>query len=221
MLRPMNGHNNRCAKQKRTRRRRRSYRRRRGVVTLWTILSAIALLALLCVVVEAANLWLARTQLQNALEAAALAAVKTWGGTGGGPPTPTLSARNVGVDYASYNAINEVSVAIGNNYAASPPSPLDNENASCSHGDGQGILIFGKVEASGNQWIFNANQDAVDVFGVRAAATIEVPSLCAGYCGLSLPFYVSATATTMYNSNAPQPEPRLIRVLDTNFTCGP
>ncbi|MCL6507990.1 MAG: hypothetical protein K6T59_13295 [Bryobacteraceae bacterium] len=42
------------------------------------------LLALFVGLVGVANLWLARVELENALEAAALAAVKQWGEAGGG-----------------------------------------------------------------------------------------------------------------------------------------
>src|SRR6185503_11453281 len=72
--------------------------RRRGSATLWMIIWLPCLLTLFCVLVGVANLWLARVELENALEASALAAVKQWGdanGAGG-----TLTARDVGVGYS-------------------------------------------------------------------------------------------------------------------------
>ena len=47
-----------------------------------------------CFVLEAANMWLARAELENALESAALAAVKTWGDANGGS---TFTPRQIGV----------------------------------------------------------------------------------------------------------------------------
>jgi len=52
---------------------------RRGIATLWPILFSGAMLLILCFVVEIAHLWLTRVELENSLEAAALAAVKEWG----------------------------------------------------------------------------------------------------------------------------------------------
>jgi len=116
---------------------------------LWTILAIPALLALFCVVLEAANLWLSRTQLQNALEAAALAGVKTWGDAKGGS---TYTARRIAVGYASYNGINGVGVQIDDNYSASGDV---NQNDKPCDGD----LIFGQVtENASNQWVFNTKQ---------------------------------------------------------------
>jgi hypothetical protein len=118
-------------------------------VTLWTILSFPALLAMLCFVVEATNLWHSRVQLENALEAAALAAVQYWGEAGGGP---TLDARRVGVAYASYNAINGVPVTIDLNY---DPGGDVNENDDACDGD----LIFGAVTADDveDEWLFDTD----------------------------------------------------------------
>ena len=60
-------------------------RLRRGAVTLWTVLFMPVLLVLFFVVVEGVNLWLARVELENALESSALAAVKHWAESGSGP----------------------------------------------------------------------------------------------------------------------------------------
>ena len=57
---------------------------RRGAVMVWFIVAMPVLLTLLCVMLEVGNLYLARTELHNALEAAAQAAVKNWADNGGG-----------------------------------------------------------------------------------------------------------------------------------------
>lgn len=114
----------------------RQRRDRRGAVTLWTILSLPALLLVLFLVADSVHLWVARVELETALEAAALAAVKGWGMTNGAEGT--LVPRQIGVEFAAANTINGQSVVITDNYSSSN-SP--NHNASCT-----GNLIFGAVE---------------------------------------------------------------------------
>jgi len=110
---------------------------RRGGVTLWTILALPVLQLVLLLIVDGIHLWVARVELENALEAAALAAVKEWGDAGGGGST--LVPREIGVEYAAANTINGVPVSIATNYDAGQPP---NENADCPGGD----LIFGAAE---------------------------------------------------------------------------
>ncbi len=117
---------------------------RRGAVTLWIILALTSVLALFCLVLEVANLFLARIELENALEAAALAAVKQWGDSGGGD---TQVPREVGQDFAAANTINGVPVAIGLNYNA---AELPNQNADCS-----GNLIFGAIIDDDPEFVFS------------------------------------------------------------------
>ncbi len=129
--------------------RRRRGHHRKGVYTLWTILFIPVLAMLFILAVNVAQLWLARVELENALEAAALAAVKEWGDANGGS---TWDPRHIGVEYAAANTINGIPVEIDLNY---DPSNLPNENASCD-----GNLVFGAViEEPGDpcfRYIFNA-----------------------------------------------------------------
>ncbi len=118
---------------------------RRGMVTLWTILFFPALLFMLIFVVEITHLWLARVELENSLEAAALAAVKDWGDADGGS---TLIPRHVGVTYAAANTIDGDPVAIAMNYN---PDNLPNENDDCD-----GNLIFGTITSVPELYTFNA-----------------------------------------------------------------
>lgn len=119
--------------------------RRRGVTTLWVILLLPLFLILFCFLVDIANVWHARVELENALEASALAAVKEWGDAGGGP---TLPARTVGVNYAGVNTINGTAVVITDNFNG-PGGP--NQNADCD-----GNLIFGSITNDMSPYIFNA-----------------------------------------------------------------
>ena len=55
----------------------RKTKRRRGIATLWLVASGVVMALLVIVVTDAARLYLARIEIQNALDAAALSAVKT------------------------------------------------------------------------------------------------------------------------------------------------
>jgi hypothetical protein len=137
---------------------------RRGISTLWLILTAPIFVLLLSGVVIVGNLWLARVELENALEAAALAAVQAWGR---GPSGSTAPAREVGVAYAAANAIGCRSVEIDPNLDPSPSGDNPNENLLCcavKPDPAQGIppggnLIFGAVTEeipSSGEYVFNA-----------------------------------------------------------------
>jgi len=189
-------------------------RRRRGVAALWLILSLPVLVILLGVVIEIGNIWLARVELENALEAAALSAVKEWGDQG----TPaTQPARNVGVTYAAANTVTGDPVGIDPNYDL---TEANNQNDSCS-----GNLIFGAVTTNTVPWVFDTRVQpgcgvADPAFGVRAQATAPVNSVCCRLFGATLnTFNVSACATARYVCTSNRPE--LIRVRPENFICPP
>jgi Putative Flp pilus-assembly TadE/G-like len=119
--------------------------RRRGSATLWMVIWLPCLLVLFCVLARVANLWLARVELENALEASALAAVKHWGDAGGGD---TYLPRQVGVAYADANRIRSRPVTIGTNYSLGGGP---NQNAQCAFTHAgvippTGNLIFGAID---------------------------------------------------------------------------
>lgn len=125
-------------------------RRRRGVAALWLILALPVLVILLGVVIEIGNIWLARVELENALESAALAAVKEWGSAGGGD---TAVSRLVGVEYAKANRVTGTMVGIADNYdAVAPIRP--NQNEFCTGPTAN--LIFGAVTTTTQPWVFDA-----------------------------------------------------------------
>ncbi len=116
---------------------------------VWFIVGLPVILTLLCVILEVGNLYLARTELHDALEAAAQAAVKDWGDHGGGD---TMHARLVGNNYAMANTINGVQVNLATidpalNYDANEPC---NQNA-CSNG----VLVFGAIIADNPEFVFD------------------------------------------------------------------
>ena len=129
-------------------------RPRRAVVTLWTLLMLPVLLVLFAVVVEGVHLWLARVELENAMEAAALAAVKEWAAWPSGPgPGWTQPARIVGQQYAAANTILRTPVEIETNQGVFDPLTNPNENLRC-----EGHLIFGAITEQEPAYVFEADQ---------------------------------------------------------------
>jgi Flp pilus assembly protein TadG len=175
-----------------------SHRRRGGIVALWVILITPALMLMLFFVSDIGKIWIARIELENALEAAALAGVKTWGEAGGGP---TATARAVSVEYASVNTVDGLSLVITSNLnAANPP----NENASTT-----GNLVFGSATQSGPNWIFDpgtAPSCGSRSYAIRAQSTAPVTSFCNGFLGLPFgPYEVEVETTAIYQCVANTP----------------
>lgn len=113
---------------------------RRGIATIWIVLAGPTILALFILLSDIANLWVARVELENALEAAALAAVKEWGDASGGD---TMVPRQIGADFAFANNVVGTPVDLQGidpalNY--DPVSGGPNQNASCD-----GVLVFGSI----------------------------------------------------------------------------
>jgi Flp pilus assembly protein TadG len=152
--------------------RRRLARTRRGISTLWLILILPALLILLCLVIEIGNLWLARVELEDSLEAAALSAVKEWGDANGGD---TFNAREVAREFAEVNRVRgaAVGLAAALNYTAAST----NDNTSSG-----GELVFGAITSTSPTVDFNAN---------------TVPS-----CGLGTVLFDASSGPNMQQINA-------------------
>lgn len=83
-----------------------SKRARRGVSLLWIIIAFPALVLFLVFAVEIGNIWLARIELEQSLEASALAAVKHWAEGG----LDTEEARMVGNQFSIANPVRGVPV---------------------------------------------------------------------------------------------------------------
>ncbi len=139
---------------------------RRGIATIWVILSLPTALILLITVVEIGNLWTARTELQTSLEAAAIAAVKTWGdeseavSTMMDPhPTPglfsiTSSARDAAIATFAVNPVNGQFFSLNRNEdddgsdIIDTGDPVAYDNDLCT-GD---IILGGFSTAGGNDF---------------------------------------------------------------------
>lgn len=149
--------------------------RRRGVSTLWLLLTLPVFLTLLAFTVNIANLWLARVELENSLEAAALAAVREWGE--GSSTDAAKAAKDVAIAYAAANPVRGI-------------IPASN-------------FVFGEIEETDGKLTFDPTGTPACVpgsgdFGVRVQATAPVSGLQT-LLGKSIGSYsVTATVTARY-----------------------
>lgn len=133
--------------------------RRSGVAAVWSLAAIPVVVLLLMMVVDFGNVWVARVELENGLEAAALAAVKEWSNAGAPAPNWTVPARQRGISLAEANAIRNVPLVITSNlgtFAAFNP----NENHLCDPVFGpppDGNLVFGSID-EGPPTIFDATK---------------------------------------------------------------
>lgn len=179
---------------------------RPGIAKLWLILLLPCIIIALCLVIEIANLWIARAELENAMEAAALAAVKDWGDAN--TPTNTQPARAVGVEYARTNSVRGEEVVITENRDAGDT----NENDLC-----EGNLLFGAITSEPSDapnHVFNADVEPNcnvapplrDPPAVRAFARMTVPSISASLFGANVgSFRIQAEATAFYDCDTNRP----------------
>jgi hypothetical protein len=174
---------------------------RRGSATLWLIMWLPCLMALFCLLLGVANLWLSRVELENAMEAAALAAVKQWAED---PNAGTSAARQAGVAYAQANLVRGQPVVIGTNENAGG----SNENDTCTlaMSPPRGNLIFGSTDHSDpDNIIFDAGgnpscQQGNERFAVRAQAILPLPAPAFGaFLGNITTYRVQAKATAEYD----------------------
>jgi hypothetical protein len=139
-------------------------------------------------VIMIGNIWLARVEVENALESAALAAVMEWG-ENPGYAGDTLIPRDVGVAYAATNTMTGLPVAIATNYDHANLTGSVNQNLLCSptKPDPDGNLVFGAVTIE--------NPDTPDEYVTFDAGTRPG-------CGIgSVTFDVSGQGKTLGDDN--------------------
>ena len=150
-----------------------------------------AALCLLALILEVGNLWLARVELANAMEAAALAGADVWGDTGN-----IANARTAAVNYAAQNTVIGVPVAVAANGGGTVT------NTTC---DGS-VVIFGRTNAA-SPYTFDANIAPVagELEAVRVQATVSVTSVIGALFGNLLgPWNITAHASAVYTGGTPQ-----------------
>jgi hypothetical protein len=161
------------------------------------------MLVLTVLMSDLANLWIARLELEHALESAALAAVEHWGKNGDSLANRN-AARSAGVSFALANNVRGIPVVI----AANGGGAGTNENGSC----GGSVVILGNITGT----TFNAGTAPGSNFGVKTQATRNVLSLWKPIFGTSQPYKVSAQTYAFYDSSIPGPA-RLVTI--TTFIC--
>ena len=185
---------------------------RSGIATLKLLLILPVTITLLIVVLEVGNLWLARVELENTLESAALAAVKEWGGGGGS--SGTLTARQVGNEFAKANTANGISVDLAaidpslNWDSSNPP----NQNANCTNG----ILVFGSITDTDPAVVFNASVAP----GCGGAGSVFLDASAQGSLGVDNAWGVSFRTDPDPAINASLRVDRIVIDLDPNNTSG-
>ncbi|MCL4202094.1 MAG: pilus assembly protein [Pirellulaceae bacterium] len=181
---------------------------RRGLATMWLIMFGPVFLVMLYFVVEIGHLYLAKTELNNALEAAAQAGAQRWseGGT-------TAEARANAYGYAQANTVSGDPVELDTDEDTTEdtddPPANPNNNVSCD-----GEIVLGAVNATDD---FDANEAPTGAlqFGVRVRKTVSVEPLSSTLLGISMgPFDLSGDVTA---ACATGDTPRLIRL--NSFTC--
>lgn len=132
---------------------------RSGVATVWMLAAIPVVVLLLMIVVDIGHVWVARVELENGLEAAALAAVKEWASAGASGPNWTVPARNRGMELAGANAIRDVPLVIASNLGTFNAGFNPNENRFCDPVflPPNGNLVFGSID-EGPPTVFDASK---------------------------------------------------------------
>lgn len=184
---------------------------RRGIAILWLIIWGSMFMTFFGVVLEIATLWQAQVELNNALDAGALAAVKEWEAKRSLviPDNSTLVPRQVGLAYLEANLtaspVQESSAALVTNYnAANSP----NENSSCA-----GTFVFGNLTSTSPPDSFNAGATG-GLLAVRTQASAPVKGFWTDLFGVTL-FNVSGSSIAYFDTG--DNRPRLVHV--TSYTC--
>lgn len=132
--------------------------RRRGIATIWIVVAMPVIVTLLIVVLDTANVWLAKSELKNAMDAAALSGAKTWGEGGS-----TLSARQAANRAAGINTVLGTTLTL-----STTEGGCTNNNTSSA-----GEIVLGALSDTGTTLEFNCNATPACVAGA-ISATFEV-----------------------------------------------
>ena len=150
---------------------------RSGISTIWVIVALPAVMTMFVMVVDVGRVWLARSELKTALDAAALSGIKTWGEGG-----TTAQARADANDAMSTNTI------------LGTTTTLDTTEGGCTNGNvaSTGEVVLGVATDNAGLFTFDCNQlpcptativfaiDTADNFSDSSAFRIESFSAPAG-----------------------------------------
>lgn len=115
---------------------------RAGISTIWMIVALPAVMTVFVLVLDIGNIWLARSELKNALDASALSGVQTWGNGGS-----TAQARFDANDASSANTVLGTVVA------------LNTTQGGCANGNvsSTGEIILGTITDNGLTNVFDCS----------------------------------------------------------------
>lgn len=187
----------------------RQHARRRGVVLLWLILALPALTFLFGMVVDVGRIWLARIELTNALEAAALSGVKSWAEADTNDQSARVQARADAVAAAGSNTViglDELNPSTGialvldlNQDLADSPNNNDSPI---------GELVLGAVNSDGAPFEFSAGTEpnpGSDYFAVRTSKTVQIYSVWSNLFGAPVgPYPITSGAVAIYDAGQPR-----------------
>jgi Flp pilus assembly protein TadG len=158
------------------------------------------LLVLFMVVLALASIWLGRAELQNAVEAAALAGAKVWG-DGADSSSNRSAARLAAQALFQANTVVGSTIVIATN---DDPTAI-NSNQSVS-----GPILFGQLD--GNTLYINRTPASTNQRAVVVTGTAAVAPLIQGF-GILGTFPVNAQACAYYTGSTPgSGSPQLIRL---------
>lgn len=186
-----------------------AHRRRRGVAAMWLIAAIPTLLVLFALVTEIGNIWLARIELGNAVEAGALAGAQAWGAASTDNYAARLNARNLALTFTQANLVHGQTPITTLNDNGSGLNNDHNNNQSCIGS----IVLLGSLSPAGVLDTGASNPIVPDQRACRVDATAQVRPLWAiALCG---PTTVQNSASARYDSSSQTP--RLAHVSST--TC--
>ncbi|MFI4876376.1 MAG: TadE/TadG family type IV pilus assembly protein [Blastopirellula sp. JB062] len=195
----------------------RTYKRhrgsRRGASVLWLIVFMPLALTGLIFTIEIGRLWLARAEVENALESGALAAVIEWERLDPNTVLSTETARQAAADLAATNTVLGAPFAFADPNLNFSPCNLGNGQVFCNGNDQlDGELVFGAITQIQPTVVFDPEANPLlpnHFHAVLVRSAFSVPSQIS-LGGYSLgPYSVQAESVAMVDSNG---QARLVRI---------
>lgn len=176
--------------------------RRRGIATVWVIAAVPTVVTLLIVLTDLGQIWEARMELENAAEAAALAAVRDWKAT-----SNTNTARISAQEFAASNTVLGQPVVLEANGGGGGT----NDNSLCD-----GDIVLGNLTPTG---IFQAGvaPSSTNYYGARVKKSMQIESLWATFAGFHPGPYTVSVETAARVPFNPGGSPQLLRL--TDYVC--
>lgn len=175
---------------------------RRGSITVWLLIAMPVMLIMLLTVTAIGSLWLARAELTNLADAAALAGAKIWG-DGADDSTNRTAAHLAAKALAEANTILGTAPTVASN---DNPANVNNNDACPA------TITLGQL--SGTTFAADTVPAAVSERACRVQVTTAVTVPFLGTTGMVGPFTIQASAVAYYDGAAEGAgTPRLVNVV--------